>query len=135
MKYLMAPIWLASFSENASVSRTSRATRCYRVVLKKVIGFSGFFRDGLMSSSLTHALVGLILIRMERGLFTVHQWDIGPQLFGTAVTAIANMKRNELAGFGVHGDPNPLLRAFLHKAPHLIGFCFQPSIITSRPRL
>src|SRR5262245_39844332 len=38
MKYLMAPIWFASFLEKASVSRTRRETRCRMVLLKRSIG-------------------------------------------------------------------------------------------------
>ena len=34
MKYLMAPIWFASFFEKASVSRTRRETRCRNVLLQ-----------------------------------------------------------------------------------------------------
>ena len=35
MKYLIAPIWFASFFENESVLRTSRETRCRRVQLNR----------------------------------------------------------------------------------------------------
>jgi hypothetical protein len=50
MKYWMAPIWLASFLENASVSRTKRETRCRKVLLKRSmwIGFPGFLRNRLV---------------------------------------------------------------------------------------
>jgi hypothetical protein len=37
------------------------------------------------------------------------------------------MKRNDLAAFGVHGEPHPLLvRLVLHKASHCIGFHCKP---------
>jgi hypothetical protein len=63
---------------------------------------------------------------MECGLLTVHPRDLGPQLFGTVTTAISDVKGDDLAGPGIHGDPDPLLvRLLLHKAPHLIGFGFQ----------
>jgi hypothetical protein len=92
-----------------------------------VIGFPGFLRDGLVSSHRNHALIGVILIRMERGLLTVYQRDLGPQFFGIVATAIPDVKRHGLAGGGVHGDPNPLpVGLLLRKAPHLIGFGFQP---------
>jgi hypothetical protein len=35
MNYLMAPIWLVSFLENDSVSRTNRETPYLRVLLKR----------------------------------------------------------------------------------------------------
>ncbi len=38
MKYLMAPIWLASFLEKARVPRTRRETRCRNVLLKQRAG-------------------------------------------------------------------------------------------------
>src|SRR5688572_4274769 len=92
----------------------------------KVIGLPSVFRDGLMSSRRYHALVGFVSICMERGLFTVYQRALSPQLFGTGATPITYVKRDDLAGVDVHGDPNPLLVGLLlHKAPHLIGFGFQ----------
>ena len=35
MKYLIAPMWFASFFENESVLRTSRETRCRKVQLNR----------------------------------------------------------------------------------------------------
>jgi hypothetical protein len=65
---------------------------------------------------------------MEYGLLTVHQGDLGPQLLGTVTAAITHVKRNNLAGLGVDGNPDPwLMSLLLHEAPHLIGFGFQPS--------
>ena len=63
-----------------------------------VIGFPGFLRDGFGASHRNHAVIGVILIRMERGLLTVYRRDLGPQRFGTVATAIADVKRNDLAG-------------------------------------
>ena len=37
MKYLMAPIWLASFLEKENASRISRETRCLSVLLNRSI--------------------------------------------------------------------------------------------------
>src|SRR5262249_29584627 len=46
--------------------------------------------------------------------------------FGTVATAIAHMKRNDLARGRVHGDPHPLLVGFLlHETPQLIGLSFE----------
>ena len=63
---------------------------------------------------------------MERRLCTGDQRHIGPELLATLTTPIPYMKRNDLAGGRIHGDPDPLfVRFLLHEAPHLIGFCFQ----------
>jgi hypothetical protein len=78
-----------------------------------VIGFPSVLGDGLVSSRWDYALIGVIVIRMEPGLFTVHHRDLGPQRCGTVPTAIADVKRHDLVGGGVHGDPNPLPVAFL----------------------
>ena len=37
-----------------------------------VIGFPGFLCDSLVSNRWDHALIGLLLIRLERDLFTIH---------------------------------------------------------------
>ena len=93
-----------------------------------VIGFPGVLRDGFVLGWWHHALVGLIVIRMEYSLLVVLYGDIGPQLFGAVTTAITNMKRHDLARLGVHGHPDPwLMSLLLHKAPYLIRFGFQPS--------
>ena len=42
------------------------------------------------------------------------------------MTAIADVKGNDLARLGVHGEPNPLfVRVLLHEAAHFIGFHLQ----------
>ncbi len=93
-----------------------------------VIGFPRVLRDGFVPLRWNHACVGVLLIRMEDGLFLVDQRNLGPERFGTLTTAITHVKRNDLAGDGVHSDPDPLLVGFpLHKAPHLVGFGFQPA--------
>jgi hypothetical protein len=90
------------------------------------MGFPGFLGDGFVSNRWNDALRGVILIRMERGLFTVHSRELGPQRFDAVATAIADVKRHDLAGVGVHGEPKLLRVGFLpHKAPQLIGVGFQ----------
>jgi hypothetical protein len=74
-----------------------------------------------------HALVGFVLIRMEPGLLTVPQRNLGPQLFGSLTTPVAHVKRDDLARLGIHSNPQPLLvRLLSYKAPQLVGFGFQP---------
>ena len=64
---------------------------------------------------------------MECRLFTVDRRNVRPELLATRATPISHMKRNDLAGGRIHGDPNPLfVRLLLDEAPHLIGFRFQP---------
>jgi hypothetical protein len=75
-----------------------------------------------------HSWVGVILLRMTRGLFAVYQRNFGPELLGTVTTPIPHVERDDLAGSGVHRDPNPLLvRLFLPTTPQLIRFGFQAS--------
>jgi hypothetical protein len=47
MKYLIAPIWFASFLEKASVSRTRRETRC-RIVKDRIRLWKQGVRDLVM---------------------------------------------------------------------------------------
>ncbi len=91
-----------------------------------VIGFPGFLRDGAVLLRRNHPSIDVILVCMERRLFTIDHRNIGPELLATRATPISNMKRNDLAGGRIHGDPDPLfVRFLLHEAPHLIGFRFQ----------
>ena len=91
-----------------------------------VIGFARSLRNGSVPPRWNYTCIGVVLVCMECGLLTVHQGDLGPQLFGTVTTAIPHVKRNDLTCFGVHGDPDPLfIGLLLHKAPHFIGFGFQ----------
>ena len=69
----------------------------------EVIGFPGFLRDGFVSSHRNHALIGVILIRMKRGLFPVYQRELGPQLFGTVATAIPPMTSATPASCAIDG--------------------------------
>jgi hypothetical protein len=94
----------------------------------EVMGFAGMLRDGLVPLCRNHSGIGVVLIRTECGLRTVHPRDLGPQLLGTVTTAIAHVKRHDLARLGLHRNPEPwpigLLR---NKAPQLISFGFQLS--------
>ena len=86
-------------------------------------GFAGFFRDRFVLSSRNHACVGVLLIRLERRLRAVHFRHIRPQLLRTVATALADMKRNDLACRLVHSDPAPLRSGLLlPEAPHLVCF-------------
>lgn len=65
--------------------------------------------------------------------------NLRPQLLGTLAATIADVKRNDLTGFGVHRQPYPLLvRLLLHEASHLVGFDFEAlddHILVARDRL
>jgi hypothetical protein len=63
-----------------------------------IIGFPGMLRDGFVSLRRNHIAIGVVLICMECDLLTIHQRDLGPQLFGTVTTAIAHVKCNERNG-------------------------------------
>jgi hypothetical protein len=78
-----------------------------------VIRFAGFLCSGFMLGWRNHALVGFVLIRMERGLLTVYQRDLGPQLFGALTIPVAYVKPDDLACLGIHSHPQPLLVRFL----------------------
>jgi hypothetical protein len=52
--------------------------------------------------------------------------DLGPQVRGTRVAAIADVQGHALAGRGIHGAPRPRLVGFLlHEAGQCIGFPVQ----------
>ena len=59
------------------------------VAALNVVGFAGFFGDGLVSLRGHHSCVGVILIGMKRRLFTVYERNVGPQRFGTVTTPVA----------------------------------------------
>jgi hypothetical protein len=89
-------------------------------------GFPGVPRDGFMSRRRNDTAISVVLICVACGLRTVHPRDLGPQLSGALPTAVADVRGDDWAGPGIHGDPDPLLvRPFPNEAPHLIGFRFQ----------
>ena len=70
-----------------------------------------------------HLRIYDILIRVKRGVLTVGVRNLRPQVLGTCMAAIADVKSNDLAGLGIHSDPYPLLVGFfLHKAGQFIRF-------------
>ena len=65
MKYLMAPIWLASFLRNDRGSRTRRSALSQGVVEAfDAIRFAGF-RNGCMLGWWNHSSVSFVLICIE----------------------------------------------------------------------
>ena len=89
-----------------------------------VIGCSGVLGDGLVLLRWDHPFIDSILVRVKHCLFTIAQRTI--RVLATLAAAISDMKRNDLAGDRIHGDPDPLFLGFLlYQAPHLIGFRFQ----------
>jgi hypothetical protein len=115
--------------ENDSVARTRREALPQRVIKAlNVIGFPSFLRDGFMPLCRDDPLIGVALIRMAGYPFAVYYGDVGPQRFGAVATGTPDVKRNDLAGLGIHSHPDPLLMGFLlHNAPQLIGFGCQRS--------
>src|SRR5262249_53995606 len=58
---------------------------------------------------------------------TVYRRNIAPECLTAFPTPIPHVEGNDLTRCSVHRNPNPLLVGFLlHKAPHFIGFRFQP---------
>ena len=91
-----------------------------------VVGFPGFFHDGLVALSRDDTLVHVILVCVKRGVVLIDLGNRGPQGFGTLAATSANVKRKNLARDGVHGQPHPLLVGFLlDKAPHVVGFSLE----------
>jgi hypothetical protein len=70
-----------------------------------VIGEPGCLRDRFVAVGGNHAGIHYILIRVERGLLSIHRWKVRPQLPCALATAITNMKGNDLAGGSVDGQP------------------------------
>ena len=57
-----------------------------------VIGFAGLLADGLVLRPRRHLRIDDILIRIKRGVRTVRVRDLGPQVRGTRMAAIADCK-------------------------------------------
>jgi hypothetical protein len=92
-----------------------------------VIGFPGSLTDRFVLRRRNDLLIHDILIRVKRGVLTVGWRNLGPQVLGTRVAAIAYVEGDDLACLGIHGDPHPLLMGFLlHKTGHFIGFDLKP---------
>jgi hypothetical protein len=90
-----------------------------------VMGFPGLFRDRLVPLRRDHAFVGLILIGVKPGLLAIRHRDLSPQLLSALPTTIPDVEGNNLAGFGVHGNPDPLpVGSLPYETPHLVGFGF-----------
>jgi hypothetical protein len=89
----------------------------------EVIGFPRERVDRAVLCRGHHLFIHHILIRVKRGVLTVGLRNLGPQVLGTRVAAIAHVQGHDLAGLGIHGDPHPLLvRFLLHKAGQFIAF-------------
>jgi hypothetical protein len=84
-----------------------------------VIGFARFLRDGSVPLRRNHTRVGFILVRMKRGLFPLYRRDLGPQLLGTLMAAIPDVKRNDLAGGSVYAIQIHCLSAFFCTKLHI----------------
>ena len=93
--------------------QTRQALPQHVIKALNVIGFPRFLRDGFMPLCRDDPLVGVVLIRMEGRPFAVYYGDVGLQRFSAVATAIPDVKRNDLACLGIHGDPHPLLVRFL----------------------
>ena len=115
------------FGEGQGVTDQLGYTLAQRIVKAlNVIGFMGFFRDGFVWHRRNDSCLDGILIRRAHCLLAVHCRKIGPQLFRALVTAIPDVKGNDLSRLLVHRDPHPLLVGlFRHEAPHLIRFHLQ----------
>jgi hypothetical protein len=86
-----------------------------------VIGFPCFLGNRFVLGCWNDACVGFVLIRVKCGLLTIRRRDVGPQLCCALTAPIANMEGNDLARYGVHCQPEPLLvRLLLDKAAHLV---------------
>jgi hypothetical protein len=110
--------------ERQRFSDETGQTLSQRVVeASDVMGFPGLFRDRLVPLRWDHAFVGLILIGVKPGLLAIRQRDLSPRLLSALPTTIPDVEGNNLAGFGVHGNPDPWLVGSLpYGAPHLVGF-------------
>ena len=67
-----------------------------------MISLPGVLRNSLVLFRRNHTSIGVVLIRVEHGLLTVHQQDLRSQLFGTLTTAIPDVKGDDLEGPGIH---------------------------------
>ena len=91
-----------------------------------VVGFPGFLRDRCVALGRDDTLIHVILIRVKRGVCLIDLGYLTPQGFGTFAATVVDVKRNNLARRGVHGQPAPLLVGLLlHEALHVVGFSLE----------
>src|SRR5262249_17648499 len=81
------------------------------------MGLASVLRDGARLLRRTDPLINFIVSRIKPCLFTVAYRNMGPELLATGATPISHMKRNHLAGGGIHGTPDPLFVRHCSKAP------------------
>jgi hypothetical protein len=63
----------------------------------EMIRFAGLVRDRLVSCRRDHALIHLVLIRLEYRLLPVDRRQVRPQLLRAVATAIPHVKGHDLA--------------------------------------
>jgi hypothetical protein len=81
-----------------------------------VVGFPDVLTDGCVLRSRDDPSVGRIVVRIEYRPFTIHLWNVGPELFGAVTAAIPDVESNDLARLPVYGNPHPLrVGLLLHK--------------------
>ena len=84
-----------------------------------VIGFPGLLRDGFVPLRRNHTCIGVILIRMERGLLTVRPTGSWPTALWHCPTAIPHVKGNDLAGLASMAIQIHCLLAFFRTKLHI----------------
>ncbi len=86
-----------------------------------MIRFTGTLSDSLMLGRRKHTGVSRVAIGIECRALTIHCGNPGPELLGTGLAAVANMKGQDLARLLIHGKPDlALVRFFLHETPQLV---------------
>src|SRR5258706_8558655 len=72
------------------------------------------------------AFISLPRVSMESRLFAILPWDAVPELSCALARAVADVEGDDLSGFNVNRNPDPLLVLFaLDEAPHFIGLRLQ----------
>src|SRR5215813_11271872 len=91
-----------------------------------MIGHADQLGNRTMPSWRDDSCVDRILIGVEDCLFLIHGGDFVPERFTTQATTVADMKGDNLARSGVHGNPDPLpVRLGADKAPELVQLGLQ----------
>src|SRR4051794_23894331 len=86
-----------------------------------MIRLAGQLGDGPMSGGGNNPCISRIVIRVEHRVLLIRGWNLRPQNLRALATTITDMEGSDLAGIGIHGNPDPVtVRLLTHEAPELI---------------
>src|SRR5262245_3128757 len=91
-----------------------------------MVGLTSELGDGTVLGGRNDPRVRNIVIRVEHGVFLIHERNLLPQGCSTLTATVADVEGDDLPGGGVHRNPYPLsVRLRPDKAPELVQLSLQ----------